>query len=100
MNPARMGSRAGAATLLPSRVAWIRTIRPDEADGLLKRIYQDAIKRAGKVFNVIRIQSLYPRALQRSTQLYIELMGGAGPLSRTRREMIATVVSRANACSY
>ncbi len=96
MNPEVMKSRE----LLASRVAWIRTIRPDEADGLLKRIYKDAIKRAGKVYNVIRIQSVYPRALHRSTQLYTELMGGEGPLRRAQREMIATVVSRANACGY
>ena len=72
----------------------------NEIEVLLKKIYKDAIKRAGKVFNVIRIQGLYPRALQRSTQLYKEVMKGDGPLSRVQREMIATAVSRANGCAY
>ena len=81
-------------------MAWIHTISPEAAEGLLKRIYADAIKRAGKVFNVLRIQSPYPRALQRSTQLYLELMHGDGPLRRAQRELIATAVSRANACAY
>jgi alkylhydroperoxidase family enzyme len=81
-------------------MAWIRIVHPDNAEGLLKKIYKNAIERAGKVFNVIRIQSLYPRALQRSTQLFTELMHGEGPLSRVQRELIATTVSRANACGY
>ena len=79
---------------------WIRVIETDEATGLLSRLYKAAIERAGKVFHVIRIQGLYPRALQCSTQLYVELMKGKGPLTRAQREMIATVVSSTNSCRY
>jgi alkylhydroperoxidase family enzyme len=79
---------------------WIRVIEPEDATGLLARLYKSAIARAGKVFHVIQIQGIYPRALQCSTQLYTELMKGAGPLTRVQREMIATAVSRANACGY
>ncbi len=81
-------------------MAWIETIAPEHAEGLLARLYKGAIKRAGKVYNVIRIQSLYPKVLQISTQLYNELMFGKGPLTRVQREMLATAVSRENACSY
>ena len=81
-------------------MAWIETVAPENATGLLARLYRAAIKRAGKLYNVIRIQSLYPRVLQVSAQLYSELMHGMGPLTRAQREMIATSVSRANACEY
>ncbi len=81
-------------------MAWIETIPPETAEGLLARLYQGARQRAGKVYNVIRIQSLYPKVLQISTHLYIELMFGTGPLTRARREMIAVAVSRQNACTY
>ncbi len=82
-------------------MAWIRTIAPEDADGLLKRLYDAALRRAGKVFNVIRLQSLRPRVLRASTQLYLEVMhSSASGLSRARREMIATVVSRCNRCYY
>jgi uncharacterized peroxidase-related enzyme len=82
-------------------MAWIRTIDPAEAVGLLKRLYDEAVRRAGKVFNVVRLQSLRPRVLQASTQLYIELMHSReGRLTRAQREMIATAVSRANRCDY
>jgi alkylhydroperoxidase family enzyme len=82
-------------------MAWIRTIAPEQAEGLLARLYAGAIDRAGKVFQVIRLQSLRPRALRASTALYSEVMQSPrSPLSRARREMIATGVSRANRCRY
>ncbi len=82
-------------------MAWIETVEPKAAEGLLKRLYAAAVKRAGKVYNVIRLQSLRPKVLRASTQLYMEVMHSRNsPLSRTQREMIATAVSRANACHY
>lgn len=82
-------------------MAWIRTVAPGEATGLLKRLYDTAIRRAGKVWNVIRLQSPRPETLQASTGLYLEVMHGTkSPLSRAQREMIATAVSRANGCHY
>ena len=82
-------------------MAWIATVAPATATGLLKRLYTEAVKRTGKVFNVLRLQSLRPQVLQRSTELYLEVMHSrASPLSRAQREMIATVVSQANGCHY
>lgn len=82
-------------------MAWIKTIDPSAAQGLLRKIYDDAVRRAGKVFNVLRIQSLHPRVLNASTRLYTELMHSPdNVLARAQREMIATVVSRTNDCFY
>lgn len=82
-------------------MAWIKTIGPEAAEGLLRQLYDSAIARAGKLFEIIRIQSLRPEVLRRSTELYSELMHGTdGALSRAQREMIAVVVSRANDCFY
>ncbi len=84
-----------------SAVAWIKTIDPAAASGLLKKIFEDAVRRAGKVFNVIGVQGLHPRVLQASTRLYTELMHSPeNELGRPQREMIATVVSRTNDCFY
>ena len=81
--------------------AWIRTIGDDEATGPLKRLYDAAIKRAGKVFNVVRVQGLQPRMLAASTRLYQEIMHSTDSnLTRAQREMLAVVVSRANDCHY
>jgi alkylhydroperoxidase family enzyme len=82
-------------------VPWIRTVEPSAATGLLKIIYDAAVARAGRVFNVVRLQSLRPKVLQASTHLYVELMHSPeGALDRARREMIAVVVSRTNGCHY
>jgi alkylhydroperoxidase family enzyme len=81
-------------------MAHIRQIRNDEAAGPLKRIYDEAIVRAGKVFGILRVQSLNPAALDASMGMYKTIMFGPSPLSRSRREMLATVVSRENDCFY
>ena len=71
-----------------------RTIDPEEADGLLRQHYEAAIRRAGRLFNVVRIQSLDPRVLGASLGLCQALMLAPGTLPRAVREMLATVVSR------
>lgn len=82
-------------------MAWIRSVCPENATGRLKRIYDTAVRRAGKVYNVLRLQSVRPNVLSASTRLYLEVMHSASsPLSRVDREMIAVVVSRANRCHY
>ena len=80
---------------------WIRTTDPSEATGTLKRLYQAAIARAGKVYNIIRLQSPRPEILRASTQLYTAVMHSPkSPLTRAQREMIATAVSSWNHCHY
>jgi alkylhydroperoxidase family enzyme len=82
-------------------MTWIRTVGPEKATGLLGKIYRQAIDRSGKVFGILRCQSPRPETLEASTALYLEVMqSDRSPLSRARREMIATAVSRANRCFY
>jgi alkylhydroperoxidase family enzyme len=79
---------------------WIHTVPPDDAKGPLARIYRAAVQRAGKVFHILRVQSLNPPVLRSSIALYKDVMFGESPLDRATREMIAVVVSRANDCHY
>jgi alkylhydroperoxidase family enzyme len=81
-------------------MAHVRQSPPSEATGALKRIFDEAIARAGKVWGILRIQSLNPAALDASMGMYKAVMFGPSPLSRSRREMMATVTSRANDCFY
>lgn len=81
-------------------MAWIKTIEPEEATGELKQEYDKALGRAGKVFNILRVQSLNDRTLRASMELYLATMYGPSGLSRAEREMLATVVSWANRCFY
>jgi alkylhydroperoxidase family enzyme len=50
--------------------------------------------------NILRIHGVHSRAMRLHYDLYLELMRGAGPLSRVQREMIAVVVSATNGCHY
>ena len=81
-------------------MSWIRTIDPMEARGLLQRVYDQAVRRAGSVANILRAMSLQPRVLEASMGLYKSVMLARGPLTRRQREMLAVVVSRVNECHY
>ncbi len=81
-------------------MAYIQKIDVEQAEGALKRIYDAGIKRAGKVYEILKIMSLNPKALNTSMRLYSTLMQDEGPLPPATREMIAVVVSRENRCHY
>ena len=78
----------------------IKQITIDSATGLLKRELENAIKRAGRVWNIVQIMSLNARVLKASMDMYGAAMFAKSPLSRQQREMLAVVVSRANHCLY
>ena len=79
---------------------YIRQIADEEATGPLKQQFERAYKRAGRVWNIVRIMSLNPEALHKSIGFYSTIMHGESPLTRARREMLATVVSAELDCVY
>ena len=79
---------------------WIKTIPIERATGKLKREYDAAIKRAGRVWNIVRAMSLNAETLQSSMRLYAAAMKEASGLSRAQREMLALIVSQTNGCGY
>jgi len=81
-------------------MAWIKLVSDGEATGLLKTLYDEAIARAGRIWNIVRLMSPNPPVLRASMDLYRQVMFGRSPLSRAQRELIATVVSRVNDCHY
>ncbi len=81
-------------------MAWIETIPEGEARGDLRRSYDAALKRAGKVWNIVKVMSLTPPTLRASMGLYLASVHGPSPLTRAQKEMLAVVVSKANNCHY
>ncbi len=81
-------------------MAYIEVIPHQQADGLLKEIYDDLVKKRGKLAEVHKIQSLNPESIVHHMDLYMGIMFGKSPLKRAHREMIAVVVSSANNCAY
>jgi len=81
-------------------MAWIRTTSVSEATGIVKRQYDAALQRAGRVWNIVRIMSPNPSTLDASMKLYRAVMKGSSPLSLMQRELLATVVSVELNCHY
>ncbi len=82
---------------------YIRTIPPSEATGRLKEIYQSGAGPSaarGKVSAIRQVQSLNPDTLGAWRELDVQIMRGESRITRRQREMIATVVSATNHCSY
>lgn len=81
-------------------MAWINVISPDSATGQLKRQYDEAIGRAGRIWNIVSIMSQNPAMMKASMEQYKAIMYGHSELSRSQREMLAVVVSAENHCVY
>ena len=79
---------------------YINIVSLERATGLLKKQYEAALARAGRIWGIVSIMSLNPRAMKDSLDFYKTLMYGPSPLSRGRREMLAVVVSATNHCVY
>lgn len=64
----------------------------------LLELYRDP--ESGGTANILRVHAKNPGALRAHFDLYSTLMFAKSALSRAQREMIAVVVSTANACHY
>ena len=81
-------------------MAYIGMIEPGAAEGVLAEVYGQAERRAGQVFEILKVMSQSPGALKVSMEMYMAVMFGKSDLSRGQREMLAVVVSAANHCHY
>ena len=79
---------------------WIKQIPVSAATGLLKKLFDEAQERAGRVWRIVHIMSLNPRAMRDNIKFYVTIMMGESPLTRVQREMLATVVSAELDCDY
>ena len=72
----------------------------EETTGVARREYDKAIRRAGRIWNIVSIQCQLPEVMRDSLRLYQSIMFGPSPLTRAQREMLAVVTSRRNDCHY
>jgi len=82
---------------------YIRTIPPAEAGGTLKEVYESGSgpsSARGRVSMIRQVQSLNPDNLAAWRALGVGIMRGESRITRRQREMIATLVSATNRCSY
>lgn len=83
-------------------MAWIKTIKEEEAEGALRALYERYLKGTGAkaVANILKISSLDPAALEAHLVLYRAVMSSRGELTPAEREALAVAVSSQNSCHY
>lgn len=93
-------------------MAWIKTIKPQEAEGdLLEMMGEVRATYPGEYGTVhpstlamdesiIESHTLIPKAMKHAFLLLSSLMTDDLPLERRQHEMIATIVSETNDCFY
>ena len=81
-------------------MSWIEEVSEEDATGALAEAFERVRARRGKLANIMRVQSLAPRAMEAHLDLYLDLLFAKGSLTRPERELIAVVVSVQNGCEY
>lgn len=81
-------------------MSYIRVIPHEQAEGELRKIYDNLVNTRGKLAEIHKIQSLNPQSIINHMDLYLTIMFGKSPVRRYQREMMAVVVSAANKCPY
>ncbi len=81
-------------------MSWIHEIDENEATDDLRNLYDEIIKKRGKLSNIMKVHSLNPDAMRKHMDLYLTIMFGKMDISREEREIIAVVVSSTNNCDY
>ena len=81
-------------------MAFIKLFKFEDSTGLLRKEYEKGLRRAGRIWNVLTIQSQTPEILRDSMRLYNSTMWGNSKLSRFDRELLAVITSITNECEY
>ncbi|MGI9600164.1 MAG: hypothetical protein ACR2L7_03350 [Candidatus Actinomarina sp.] len=81
-------------------MTFINIFNFENSSGLLKKEYEKGIRRAGRLWKILTIQSQTPEILEDSMRLYGSTMYGNSKIARFDRELLAVVTSIANECEY
>ncbi len=82
-------------------IAWIATIEPDDAEGVLKDLYDQVTTPHGTVDNVMKAHALRPHTMAGHLALYRSVLHNAdNTLPFWFLELVASVTSIANDCVY
>ncbi len=80
--------------------AWIATVSPEEAEGLVREVYEEDIAKNGTVSVVTKMMSKKPKVLKTWWRFKHALTFGGSSLGRVREEYIATLVAMKYKCSF
>lgn len=84
-----------------TRIAWIETIEPEAADGVLRALYDRVTTPHGTVDNVMKAHSLRPHTMQGHVALYRSVLHHPDiTLPLWFLEVVASYTSILNKCEY
>lgn len=82
-------------------MTWIKTIPFDQAEGRLRKLYEQVLGSDGRVDNILEAHSLRPHTLQGHLVLYKNVLHhGGNSLDKRLLEMLGVWVSILNGCAY
>ena len=81
-------------------MSWIKEVNLETAKGFLKKEYNAALNRSGRIWNIVKCMRIHPESMKNSMKLYKCLMFAPSLLTRSEREMLAVVISARNGCVY
>lgn len=82
-------------------MAWIRTISPSDATGVLKKIYRRIMGPDEYIDNILTVHSLRPHSLKGHMALYKNVLHNTNnSLSKWFLEALGVYVSTLNQCNY
>lgn len=81
-------------------MAWIKTIRPEEATGELAEMYEELKAKGNRGGNIEQVYSLKPALLRAARNVAHAVTFGGSSLGRRKEELIATVIAVRLRCTY
>jgi len=81
-------------------MTYIKAVDPSEAQGAVKRVYEEVQKKAGAVPTFLRVLGLRPDILESAWTLGNRLMDEPHALSPITKSLIASYVSKINSAEY
>ena len=79
---------------------WIETVSPETAQGKVREQYVAALRRAGRIGNIVRVMSPNPATMRAAMEFYSTILFGPSGLPRVQRESLATVTAKTAGCHY
>ena len=81
-------------------MTYVRTVPYSEAKGEAKEAYDGFLKARGFISNVTSASALRPHLMNTLVVHHKSIMMSDSGVTRSEREMVATVVSALNKCQY
>src|SRR3990167_4080209 len=78
----------------------IPVVEENQAEGMIREVYEGMKSQMGLVPNVIKVFSTWPELFEANMKMFQTIMVAETKLPRAVKEMIAALTSKLNQCGY